>query len=52
VGEEWFEKQLDIYRIQMMGLTASDVRRDSKAVQKIAPIEKPKEVAATATNSR
>jgi hypothetical protein len=52
VGDEWFEKQLDVYRIQMMGLTASDVRRDRKSVHKIPSTEKPKEAAVVATNSR
>jgi hypothetical protein len=49
VGEEWFEKQLDVYRIQMMGLTASDVRRVRKTVQKLPIPEKPKEVATIET---
>jgi len=49
VGEEWFEKQLDHYRIQMMGLTASDVRRERKPVQTIPTPEQSKAVAATGT---
>jgi hypothetical protein len=46
VGEVWFEKQLDHYRIQMLGLTASGVRRDRKPVQKIPIPEKSRAVAA------
>jgi hypothetical protein len=52
VGDEWFEKQLDVYRIQMMGLTASDVRRDRRPSQQIPTPEKRKEAAVAATNSR
>jgi len=49
VGEKWFEKKLDHYRIQMMGLTASDVRRERKPVQVISTPEKSRAAAATAT---
>jgi hypothetical protein len=43
VGEEWFEKKLENCRIQMLGLTVLDVRRERKAVQKLPVPEKPKE---------
>jgi len=33
IGENWFEKNLDSYRIQMIGLTASGVQRQRKAAQ-------------------
>jgi hypothetical protein len=33
IGEKWFEKNLDNYRIRMIGLTASGVQRQRKAVQ-------------------
>ncbi len=34
IGEKWFEKNLDDYRIQMIGLTASGAQRERKGVQK------------------
>jgi hypothetical protein len=43
VGDEGFEKELETYRIQMLGLTAIDVRRERKPVQKPPVSEKPKE---------
>jgi len=33
IGEKWFESNLDSYKIQMIGLTASGVQRQRKAVQ-------------------
>jgi len=33
IGEKWFERNLDSYKIQMIGLTASGVQRQRKAVQ-------------------
>ncbi len=33
IGEKWFEKNLDNYRIQMIGLTASGIQRQRKLVQ-------------------
>jgi len=32
VGEEWFEKKMDNFRIQMIGLKAADVHRERKPV--------------------
>ena len=32
IDEEWFDKQLDVYRIRMIGLTAAKVRRERKFV--------------------
>jgi hypothetical protein len=43
VGDEWFVKELETCRIQMLGLTASDVRRERKHVQNLPIPEKPKE---------
>jgi hypothetical protein len=45
VGEEWYEKQLETCRVQMLGLTVSDVRRERNAVQIPPTPEKSKEVA-------
>jgi hypothetical protein len=46
VGDTWFEKQLEVCRIQMMGLTAVNVRRERNAAQqKNATPEKMKQVA-------
>jgi len=33
IGEKWFESNLDNYKIQMIGLTASGLQRQRKAVQ-------------------
>lgn len=52
VGEQWFEKQLDIYRIEMMGLTASDARRERKATEKVPAQQKSKETASATTHSK
>ncbi|HEX3766790.1 MAG TPA: hypothetical protein VHT72_00360 [Puia sp.] len=49
VGEEWFEKELEACRIQMLGLTLSDVRRERNPAQKLPIQEKPKEVATIET---
>ncbi len=49
VGEECFEKELEACRIQMLGLTLSDVRRERKPSQKLPIPEKPKEVATIET---
>ena len=32
IGEEWFEKELDVYRIQMIGLIAAKVYRERNFV--------------------
>ena len=52
VGEERFQKELDVYKIQMMGLTALDVRRARKPAQKIPHPEKSKEIAEVGTGSK
>jgi len=49
VGEEWFEKELETCRIQMLGLTVSDVRRERKHIQKLPIAEKPKETVSMET---
>jgi hypothetical protein len=49
VGEEWFEKELEACRIQMLGLTVSDVRRERKPSRKLPIPEKHKEVATIET---
>jgi hypothetical protein len=49
VGESWFEKQLDICKIRMMGLTATKVRRVRNPAYKNAASGKLKEVATTGT---
>jgi len=46
VGETSFEKELGAYKIQMMGLTVSDARRERKSSQKSAALEKAKQIAA------
>ena len=49
VGEEWFEKELEACRIQMLGLTVSDVRRERKPSRKLPIPEKQKEIATIET---
>jgi hypothetical protein len=46
VDESWFEKQLDVCRIRMMGLTATKVRRERNPAYKSASAKKLTEVAA------
>jgi hypothetical protein len=45
VGEAWFEKRLEVCRIEMMGLTAVKVRRERNAAPANAAPEKIKETA-------
>lgn len=40
IGEKWLEKNLENYRIQMIGLTASGIHRERKLVQPFQPQEK------------
>jgi hypothetical protein len=35
IGDEWFEKKLENYRIRMAGLTASGIHRERKPVPSI-----------------
>jgi hypothetical protein len=46
VDESWFEKQLDICRIRMRGLTATKVRRERNPPNRKTSTKKLKEVAA------
>ena len=48
VGQEWFEKSLENYQIQMLGLTAAGVRRTRKPVPQFQIPEQPQDVAAVA----
>jgi hypothetical protein len=41
IGEEWLEKNLDNYRIQMIGLTASGVQIEREPVPQFQSHEKP-----------
>jgi hypothetical protein len=50
IGEERFEKQMENYRLRMMGLTASDIHRERKPVQPFLAQEKSKEVPVIAVN--
>jgi hypothetical protein len=44
IGEEWFEKIMETYRVGMMGLTASKLRRARGAPPRIQTPEEPREV--------
>jgi hypothetical protein len=52
IGENWFEENLENYRIRMMGLTASGVKRERKPVQRFKVEEKPQQVPAMETKLR
>jgi hypothetical protein len=52
IGEEWLEKNLDNYRIQMIGLTASSVRLERKPVPRFQSHEKPEPDGVIATKLR
>lgn len=52
IGEEWFERNLENYRIRMIGLTASGIRRKRKPVSQFQPQEQPQEVAAVAARMK
>jgi hypothetical protein len=44
IGEEMFEKRMENYRLQMMGLTASSAHRERKPVQPFAVQEKTRDI--------
>jgi hypothetical protein len=48
IGEEQFEKQMENYRLQMLGLTASSIQRERKPVPPFQPLEKSPAVPAAA----
>jgi len=52
IGEEWFEKHLENYRIHMIGLTASSVHRERKPVPRIQHSEKPLPAPAMASKEK
>jgi hypothetical protein len=52
IGENWFEKNLENYRIRMIGLTASGIQRERKPVKAFSVPEKPQQVPATETKLR
>jgi hypothetical protein len=52
IGKEWFEKQMDSYRVGMMGLTAATVHRERKPVPSFPVQEKPQDIPAEATRQK
>jgi len=48
IGEERFEKKMENYRLQMLGLTASGIQRERKPVQPFQPLDKSQDVPAIA----
>jgi hypothetical protein len=52
IGEEWFEKKMENYRLRMIGLTVADVRRERKPVPSIQPLDKSQDVSAMAIRQK
>jgi hypothetical protein len=52
IGEEWFEKKLENYKIRMIGLTVADVHRERKTVPSIQPLDKSRDVSALAIKQK
>jgi hypothetical protein len=48
IGEERFEKKMENYRLQMLGLTASGIQRERKPVPPFQPLDKSQEAPAVA----
>ena len=48
IGERWLEQNLEEYRIQMIGLTASNIRRERKRAPQFRPHAEPPGVPAVA----
>jgi hypothetical protein len=48
IGEERFEKKMENYRLQMLGLTASSVQRERKPVPPFQPLDGSPDVPAIA----
>jgi hypothetical protein len=46
IGEEQFEKKMENYRLQMLGLTASGIQRERKPVPPFQPLNKSQDVPA------
>jgi hypothetical protein len=46
IGEEQFEKKMENYRLQMLGLTASGIQRERKPVPPFQPLDKSHDVPA------
>ena len=44
IGEEQFEKKMENYRLQMLGLTASGIQRERKPVPPFQPLNKSQDV--------
>jgi hypothetical protein len=52
IGEKWLEKNLEVYRIQMNGLTASGVQKVRKSAQPLQPHKDPIDTPVMATKLR
>ena len=50
IGENWFERKLEMYRVDMVGLTAAGVRRERARMGEpvLRPADQPQSVAAAA----
>jgi hypothetical protein len=46
IGEERFEKKMENYRLQMLGLTASGIQRERKPVPPFQPLDRSQDVPA------
>jgi hypothetical protein len=49
IGEEWFEKNMENYRVRMIGLTASGIHRERKPVPPLQTRDKSRDAPAVAT---
>lgn len=52
IGEDRFEKKMENYRLQMLGLTASGIHRERKPVPPFQPLDKSQDVPAVASGRK
>ena len=52
IGEEWFEKKMENYKIRMIGLTVADVHRERRPVPSIQPLDNSQDVSALAIKQK
>jgi hypothetical protein len=48
IGEEWFEKKMETYRLRMLGLTASGIQREREPIHPFQTQDKSQDVPALA----
>lgn len=52
IGEEWFEKKLENYKVRMIGLTVTNVRRERKSIPSIQSLDKSQDAPALAMKQK